>query len=86
VFAAFGPRYHVSTMNVTHTAAGTPVIERTPEEYAAHLERQVRKATGMSVAAFTAAYIAGKLDDADPAVGQLVGLLRIGQNGHKAVA
>jgi hypothetical protein len=40
----------------------------------------------MSVAAFTAAYLAGKLDDADPAVGQLVGLLRIGQNGHKAVA
>jgi hypothetical protein len=73
-------------MQVTYTAAGTPVIDRTPEEYAAHLERQVRKGTGMSVAEFTAAYIAGKLDDADPAVGPLVSLLRIGQNGHKAVA
>lgn len=66
-------------MQVTYTAAGTPVIDLTPEEYATHLERQVRMRTGMSVADFTAAYIAGKLDDADPAVGQLVGLLRIGQ-------
>jgi hypothetical protein len=73
-------------MEITYTAAGTPVIDRTPEEYAAHLERQVQKAIGMSVAGFTSAYLAGKLDDADPAVGQLVGLLRIGQNGHKAVA
>jgi len=72
-------------MQVTYTAAGTPVIEQTREEYAAHLEREVHKRTGMSVAAFTAAYLAGKLDDADPAVGQLVSLLRIGQNGHKAV-
>jgi hypothetical protein len=53
-------------MKITYTAAGTPVIEQTREEYAAHLEREVHKRTGMSVAAFTAAYVAGKLDDADP--------------------
>jgi hypothetical protein len=86
VFAAFGPRYHVSTMNVTHTAAGTPVIERTPEEYAAYLERQVQREIGMSVAEFTDAYLTGKVDHTHPAAGYLVSLLRIGQNGHKAVA
>lgn len=73
-------------MQVTETAGGTSVIDLTPEEYDAYLERQVQKAIGMTVAGFTSAYLAGKLDDADPAVGQLVGLLRIGQNGHKAAA
>lgn len=73
-------------MQITYTVAGTPVIDRTPEEYAAHLERQAHKVIGMTVAGFTNAYLAGKLDDANPAVGQLVGLLRIGQNGHKAAA
>jgi hypothetical protein len=69
-------------MQVTYTDAGTPVIDLTPEEYAAHLEREVRRATGLSAAEFTAAYLTGKLDDADPAVGEMVSLLRIGQNGH----
>jgi hypothetical protein len=71
-------------MQVTYTAAGTPVIDRTPEEYVAHLERQVRKATGMSVAEFTWAYTAGELDDADVGVDEMVGLLRIGQNGAQS--
>jgi hypothetical protein len=76
----------MSTMNVTHTAAGTPVIERTPEEYAAYLERQVQREIGMSVAEFRRAYAAGELEDGDVAVDHLVGKLRIGQNGHKAAA
>ncbi len=42
--------YHMGTMQITYTAAGTPVIERTPEEYAAHLEREVQREIGMSVA------------------------------------
>jgi hypothetical protein len=71
-------------MIVTHTPAGTPVIDLTEEEYAAHLEHEVQSATGMSVAEFTRAYTAGKLDDTDVAVDELVGLLRIGQNGHRA--
>jgi hypothetical protein len=79
-------RYHVATMIVTYTAAGTPVIDLTPEEYAAHLEREVRSATGMSVAEFTRAYTAGELEDGDVAVDEMVSLLRIGQNGHKAAA
>jgi len=79
-------RYHVVTMIVTYTAAGTPVIDLTPEEYAAHLEREVRSATGMSVAEFTRAYTAGELEDGDVAVDEMVSLLRIGQNGHKAAA
>jgi hypothetical protein len=49
-------------MKVTYTDAGTPVIERTVEEYEAHLERQVQREVGMSVAEFTKAYLAGKLD------------------------
>jgi hypothetical protein len=74
-------------MQVTYTAAGTPIIDLTPEEYAAHLEREVQSAMGgMSVAEFTRAYTAGELDDADVAVDEMVGLLRIGQNGHKAAA
>jgi hypothetical protein len=40
----------------------------------------------MSVAEFRRAYAAGELEDGDVAVDQLVGLLRIGQNGHKAAA
>lgn len=73
-------------MTITETAAGTPVIDLTEEEYAAHLEREVQSAIGMTVAEFTRAYTAGELDHADPAVDELVGLLRIGQNGHKAAA
>jgi len=73
-------------MEITYTVAGTPVIDRTPEEYAAHLEREVQSAMGMSVAEFTRAYLAGELEDGDVAVDEMVGLLRIGQNGHKAAA
>jgi hypothetical protein len=73
-------------MKRSETAAGTPIIEFTPEEYDAYLEREVRCGVGMSRAEFVRAYTAGELDDADAAVGELVGLLRIGQNGHRAVA
>jgi CubicO group peptidase (beta-lactamase class C family) len=73
-------------MEITYTVAGTQIIERTPEEYAAYLERQVQREMGMSVAEFRRAYAAGELDDADVAVDYVVSLLRIGQNGHKAAA
>ncbi len=73
-------------MEVTYTAAGTPIVERTPEEYAAYLERQVQREIGMSVAEFTEAYVAGRIDDAHPAAEYLAGKLRIGQTGHKAAA
>ena len=73
-------------MTVTYTAAGTPIVERTPEEYAAYLERQVQREIGMSVAEFKRAYAAGELDDADVAVDYVVSLLRIGQNGQSPAA
>ena len=76
----------MSTMNVTYTAAGTPVIDRTPEEYAAYLERQVQREMGMSVAEFIEADTAGKLDHTDVAVDYVVSLLRIGQNGQSPAA
>jgi hypothetical protein len=62
-------------MKVTYTDAGTPIIERTPEEYAAHLERHVHNAIGMSVAEFTDAYLAGELEDGDVAVDEIACML-----------
>jgi hypothetical protein len=57
------------------------VIDLTNEEYDAYLAGEVHRAVGLTVAEFTRAYNSGELDDADPSVCDLVGLLRIGQNG-----
>lgn len=73
-------------MTVGETAAGTPVIDLTSEEYDAYLESEVRRLKGMTVADFVRAYEAGELDDSDPVVSELVGLLRIGQDGHPVAA
>lgn len=70
-------------MIVDETPAGTPVLTFTAEEYDAYLEGEVRRAIGMTCADFERAYLAGKLDDANPAVDELVGLLRIGQSGQR---
>ena len=40
----------------------------------------------MSVEEFIRAYTAGELEEGDVAVDEMVSLLRIGQNGYKAVA
>ena len=72
-------------MTVGETPAGTPVIDFTAEEYDAYLDAEVRRLVGMDAADFIRAYEADELDDSDPAVSELVGLLRIGQNGHPAV-
>lgn len=74
----------VGTMTVDETPAGTPVVDFTEEEYDTYLEGEVRRGTGLSVAEFVRAYEAAELDDSDPAVSDLVGLLRIGQNGDRA--
>jgi hypothetical protein len=58
----------------------------TDDEYAAFVEREVRAAIGLSPDEFRRAYLAGELDDSDPAVSELVGFLRIGQNGHAPAA
>ena len=70
-------------MLVTYTDAGTPVIDLTPEEQAAYLEREVQSAVGMSVEEFIRAYTAGELEEGDVAVDEMVSLLRIGQIGIK---
>lgn len=54
----------------------------TAEEYAAYVDGEVRRALGISAEEFRCAYADGQLDDSDPDVTELVGLLRIGQNGH----
>lgn len=72
-------------MTVEETPAGTLVVDLTDEEYQAYLEDEVRRGTNLSVAEFVRAYKAGEIDETDPAVSDLVGLLRLGQNGHRAV-
>jgi hypothetical protein len=69
-------------MTVEETPAGTPVVEFSREGFDAYLDAEVRRAVGMAVDEFVSAYAAGELDDADPAVAEIIGLLRIGQNGH----
>jgi hypothetical protein len=76
------PKYHGQAMVQSESPAGTPIVDMTPEEYAAYLEREVRRSTGLSPEEFQEAYLRGELDEADPAVSELAGLLRIGQNGH----
>ncbi len=70
-------------MTVDETPAGTPVVTFTQEEYEAYLDGEVQRGIGMTADEFRQAYDAGKVDDGDPAVDELVGLLRIGQNGHR---
>jgi hypothetical protein len=73
-------------MTVDETPAGTPVVDLSRDEHDAYLEGEVRGALNMAVEEFVLAYEAGQLDDSDPAVAELVGLLRIGQNGHRRAA
>jgi hypothetical protein len=73
-------------MTQTETSAGTPVLDLDAQEYARFLEGEVRERMGLSVAEFTERYLAGALDEADPDVPMLAGLLWIGQNGDRPVA
>jgi len=74
------------TMTRTETPAGTPVLEFDGEEYARFLDEEVRGRMGISAQEFAEQYLAGRLDDADPDVPLLAGLLLIGQNGHRPAA
>lgn len=73
-------------MTKTETSAGTPVLDLDAQEYARFLEDEVRERMDLSVAEFTERYLAGALDEADPDVPMLVGLLWIGQNGNSAAS
>lgn len=68
-------------MNVSETSAGTPVVERTIEEYEAYVAREVRRYSGLSPDEFRRAFLAEELDESAPYISDMVGLLRIGQNG-----
>jgi hypothetical protein len=68
--------------SVLTTDAGTAVYEPSAKEYAEYLEAQARALLGTPVAEFKRAYEAGEVDESDPAVSELVALLRIGQNGR----
>lgn len=61
------------------TDAGTKVYEPSAEEYAEYLEGRARALSGTSVREFKRAYGASTVDEADPAVSELVALLRIGR-------
>lgn len=73
-------------MTKDRTEAGTPVIELDEREYRAFLEREVQRGLGLSVDEFVSRYRAGELDEGDPDVSDLAGLLWLGQNGHRAAA
>jgi len=73
-------------MTSSQTDAGTPILELNAQEYQAFLDQEAKARMGMSAAEFTERYLAGDLDDVDPDVPLLVGLLGIGQNGHHAPA
>ncbi len=68
------------------TEAGTPVIELDEREYRAFLEHEVQRGSGFTVEEFVRRYEAGDLDEGDPEVSDLAGLLWLGQNGHRAAA
>jgi hypothetical protein len=63
-----------------------PVIEFDEREYRAFLEHEVQRGSGLSVEEFVRRYEAGELDEGDPDVSDLAGLLWLGQNGHRAAA
>ncbi len=73
-------------MTHTETSAGTPILDLDAQEYTRFLEDEVRARMDLSVAEFTERYLAGTLDEADPDVPMLAGLLWIGQNGDRPVA
>jgi hypothetical protein len=60
----------------------TPILELSAEEYQQFLDGEVMSRMGMNAEEFTARYLAGDLDESDPDVPLLVGMLWIGQNGH----
>lgn len=65
-------------------AAGWGYHPGVPSEYAEFLESTVRSRIDMSVAEFPERFLAGSLDEGDPDVPMLAGLLLIGQNGHRS--
>lgn len=68
------------------TEAGTPVLELDEREYRVFLEHEVQRGSGLPVEEFVRRYEAGELDEGDPDVSDLAGLLWLGQHGHRAVA
>ncbi len=76
----------VGPMTRSETDAGTPLLKLSAGEYQAFLDQEAKARMKMSAAEFTQRYLAGELDDVDPDVPLLVGLLGIGQNGHHAAA
>ena len=73
-------------MTEDHTEAGTPVIEFDERESRAFLDHEVQRGSGLSVEEFVRRYEAGELDEGDPDVSDLAGLLWLGQIGHRAAA
>ena len=73
-------------MTEDRTAAGTPIVELDEDEYRAFLAREVERGTGLSVEEFVHRYEAGDLDEGDPSVSDLAGLLWLGQSSHRFAA
>jgi hypothetical protein len=70
-------------MTTETTPAGADILVLDDEEVAAFLDDEVRRLSGLeSVDALMRALAAGELNDADPAIGELLVLLGLGRNGH----
>lgn len=78
-----GPQHPRSIVSNPASRVHQPEARRSGQ-VSAYLETELGRGTGFTVAQFVRAYEAGELDDADPVVSHLVGLLDIGQNGHRA--
>lgn len=61
-------------------------MDLTAADYDRFLDEATRSRMGMGAEEFRRAYAAGELDDSDPDVPMLVGLLWIGQNGDRSAA
>ena len=76
----------IDAMTEHRTQAGTPVVEFDEREYRSFLEGEVLRGSGLSIDEFVRRYEAGELDEGDPEVSDLAGLLWLGQNGYRAAA
>ncbi len=62
------------------------MVEFDESEYRAFLGREVLRGCGLTIEEFIRRYEAGELDEGDPEVSDLAGLLWLGQNGHRVAA
>lgn len=70
-------------MTTETTSAGGDVLIMDDGEFSAFLDAEIQDATAFAtVGEFVSALNAGEIDDADPAVSEMLVLIGLGRNGH----